>query len=43
MTSNENIGSNTEMEDLNRVYTKNPQEKENLTKATSKGQEGEST
>ena len=36
MTSNENIGSNTEMEDLNRVYTKNPQEKEDLIEATSK-------
>ena len=43
MTSNEKTRSNTEMEYLNRVYTENPQEKENLTEATSKGQKGEST
>nr|POE89670.1 hypothetical protein CFP56_38058 [Quercus suber] len=43
MTSNEEIESNTEKGDLNQVYVENPQEKEDLTKATSKEQEGEST
>ena len=43
MTSNEKTKSNTEREDSNRVYTENPQEKEDLTEATSKEQEGEST
>ena len=43
MTSNEETKSNTEREDSNRVYVENPQEKEDLTEATSKEQEGEST
>ena len=43
MTSNEETESNTEKEDSNRVYTKKAQEKEDLTEATSKEQEGEST
>ena len=43
MTFNEETESNTEREDSNRVYTENPQEKEDLTEATSKEQEGEST
>ena len=42
MTFNEETESNTEREDSNRVYTENPQEKEDLTEATSKEQEGES-
>ena len=43
MTSNEETKSNTEKEYSNRVYAENPQEKEDLTKATSKDQESEST
>ena len=43
MTSNEETKFNTEKEDSNRVYTENAQEKEDLTEATSKEQEGEST
>ena len=43
MTSNEETEFNTEKEDSNRVYTENAQEKEDLTEATSKEQEGEST
>ena len=43
MTFDEEIESNVEMGDSNRVYDKNPQEKEDLTKATSKDQESEST
>ena len=43
MTSNEETKSNTEMGDSNRVYAKNPQEKEDLTEATSKEKEGETT
>ena len=43
MTSNEETESNTEREDSNRVYAKNPQEKEDLIEATSKEQESEST
>ena len=42
MTSNEEIESNTKKEDSNQVYPENPQEKEDLTEATSKEQEGES-
>ena len=41
MTSNEETESNTEKGDSNRVYAENPQEKEDLTEATSKEQEGE--
>ena len=36
MISNEETESNNEREDSNRVYAKNPQEKEDLTEATSK-------
>ena len=43
MTSDEERKSNVERGDLNRVYTENPQEKEDLTEATSKYQESEST
>nr|POE98914.1 hypothetical protein CFP56_74867 [Quercus suber] len=43
MTSNEEIESNTKKGDSNRMYAKNPQEKEDLIEATSKEQEGEST
>ena len=43
MTSNEETECNTEKEDSNQVYTENAQEKEDLTEATSKEQEGEST
>ena len=43
MTSNEETKSNTEKGDSNQVYAENLQEKEDLTKATSKEQEGEST
>nr|POE90274.1 hypothetical protein CFP56_74897 [Quercus suber]POE98407.1 hypothetical protein CFP56_53154 [Quercus suber] len=43
VTCNEETESNTKMEDSNRVYTENPQDKEDLTEATSKEQEGEST
>ena len=43
MTSNEETESYTEKGVSNRVYAENPQEKEDLTEATSKEQEGEST
>ena len=43
MTSNEVIESNTKRGDSNQVYAENPQEKEDLTKVTSKEQEVEST
>ena len=43
MTFDEEIESTTEMGDSNRVYAKNPQEKEDLTEVTSKDQEREST
>ena len=43
MTSNKETEFNTEKEDSNRVYTENAQEKEDLTEATSKEHEGEST
>ena len=43
MTFDEEIESNTENGDSNWVYTKNPQEKEDFAKATSKDQESEST
>ena len=42
MTSNEKTKSKIEREDSNWVYTKNSQEKEDLTKATSKEKKGES-
>ena len=43
MASNEETESNAERGDSNRVYAKNPQEKEDLAEATSKDQENEST
>ena len=43
MTSDEETKSNTEREDSNQVYVKNPQEKEDIVEATSKDQESEST
>ena len=43
MTSNEETESNTENGDSNQVYVENLQEKEDLTEATSKEQEGESS
>ena len=43
MTFNEETESNSERGDSNQVYAENPQEKEDLTKATSKEQESEST
>ena len=43
MTFDEEIESNAENGDSNWVYTKNPQEKEDFAKATSKDQESEST
>ena len=48
MTSNEETESNVERRDSNRVYVKNPQEEEDITKVditkvTSKDQESEST
>ena len=43
MTSNEETLSKTEREDSNLVYSENPQKKEDLTEATSKEQESEST
>ena len=43
MTSNEETESNVQRRDSNRVYVKNPQEEEDITKVTSKDQESEST
>nr|POE60169.1 hypothetical protein CFP56_45112 [Quercus suber] len=43
MTFDEETESNTEKEDSNWVYAENSQEKEDLTEATSKEQEGENT
>ena len=43
MTSTEEIGSNTKTEDSNWMFVENPQDKEDITEATSKEQDGEST
>ena len=43
MNSDEETESNAKRGDSNRVYAKNPQEKEDLAEATSKDQESEST
>ena len=43
MTFDEEIESNVEMGDSNRVYAKNSQDKEDLKEATSKDHESEST